>query len=620
MHTEHDALPVVAGNGDSSFFVAATLAALVLVGSALVYRKTFEQEPEREKLIHTSEQPTPGDMDTEKNQPLDGHKYADANGVSLTTHDPDSKESKSSRSKDRRRRGKDPLKEILKGGKKVKGTTTVHAKQFFAGQPVLDDLDNLNSILSSSTAASSTRTSTPDSLSRGSGKRTQPEDKLYHLTGTPPVGTVHSRTTSEVSQSNTGSQIPDQPHPHQHTRDRTASFTSVSDHHVSQSSSSSRNEIEDNTSILDKRNPDFLVRQTRESDPTPSIFSTIIQNNSDFSSEIVNHSLPSSVSSATTSGVITPATSPSLSYTSSKLVPHGGADSEFANNGSSSNCGPKNNPVSAGPSHAFGAADTKTRKQQLSLNPTPSKARSKTKTKAQSTWEWDNTGEVPPSSSSISASGIASAPTSSLITAPAFPSDIVYRKPPRLQPKSLWSKNAKNDGPSSISGSVSHPSLLSPTSGSFAPSPLLSPSISSYLEKVPSRVSKAAKEGEGGESEEERDATEDSYTQLEFPTLNPTSTTLASNGGSTASSSVAGMHLLPRFVIFCHCFSKKSLSRSKQSTHYTATSPRLAGTLNALWQHTTTLKFWFWVSATTFNTCLVRSNPARFAERRFGGC
>lgn len=545
MQTEHDALPVVAGNGDSSFLVAATLAALVLAGSALVYRKSFEQHPEHEKLTHTSDQPTPHDMDTEKNQPLDGHRYADPNGV--MTHDPDLKESKSSRSKDRRRRGKDPLKEILKGGKKLKGTTTIHAKQLFAGQPILDDLDNINNIPSPSTpTSSSTRNSTPDSLSRGSGKRTQPDDRLYNLTGLPPV---LSRPISEVSQSNTGSQIPDQPHLHQHTRDRTASFTSLSDHHVSQSSSSSHNETEDNTSILDERNPDFLIRQTRETDPTPSIFSAIIQNNSDFS-EIVNHSLPSSASSATTSGVITPATSPSLSYTSSKLVPHVGADSDFANNGSGSNCGPKNNPVATGPSHAFGAV-TKTRKQQMSPNPTSSKPRSKSKTKVQSTWEWDSMGEVPPSSSSNSASGIASAPTSSLITAPAFPPDIVYRKPPRLQPKSLWSKNAKNDGP--IPGSVSHPSLLSPTSGSFAPSDsaLLSPSISSYPEKVPSRVSKAAKEGEGGESEEERYTTDDSYTQLEFPTLNPTSATLASNGGSTASSSAAGKRLpLPFFFFF----------------------------------------------------------------------
>lgn len=562
MHTEHDALPVVAGNGDSSFFVAATLAAIVLAGSALVYRKTFEQQPEREKLTHISEQPTPDDMDAEKNQPLDGHRYADSDAVSLTTHDPDSKESKSSRSKDRRRRGKDPLKEILKGGKKVKGTTTIHAKQLFAGQPILDDLHNLNNIPTPSSPTSSTRNSTPDSLSRGSGKRTQPDDGLYNLTGAPPVGTLHSRPTSEVSQSNTGSKIPDQPHPHQHTRDRTASFASVSDHQESQSSSSSYNGNEDNTSNLDESNSGLLVRQTRETDPTPSIFSTTMQNNNDFS-EIVNHSLPSSASSVTTSGVITPATSPSLSYTSSKLVPHVGADSEFANNGSGSNCGPKNNPMAAGPSHAL-VADTKTRKSQSSPNPTPSKPRSKSKTKAQSTWEWDNTGEVPPSSFSISASGIASAPTTLLVTAPAFPPDIVYRKPPRLQPKSLWSKNTKNDGPSSIPGSVSHPSLLSPTSGSFGPSDsaLLSPSISSYLEKVPSRASRAGEDAEGGESEEERDATDGSYTQLEFPTLNPTSTTLASNGSSTASSSAAGMRL-PRFIIFsASFFSKNKLSRS----------------------------------------------------------
>ena len=552
MHTEHDALPVVAGNGGSSLFVAATLAALVLAGSALVYRKTFEQQPEREKLTHPSEQPTPDDMDTEKKQPLDVGRYADA--VS-SAHDPDSKESKSSRSKDRRRRGKDPLKENLKGGKKVKSTTTMAAKQLFTGQPTLDDLDNLNNIPTPSAPASSSTSSNPNSLSRGSGKRTQPDDGLYNLTGAP-VGAVHSRATSEVSQSNTGSEIPDQPHP---TRDRTASFASVSDHHVSQSSSSSHNGTEDNTSFLNERN---LIRQTREphlADPTPSIFSTIIPNN-----DFVNHSLPSSASSATTSCVITPATSPSLSYTSSKLVPHVAADSEFApNNGLRSDCGPKNNPVSADPSHALGA-DTKTRKLPLSLNPTPSKSKSKSKTNAQNMWEWDNTGEVPPSSS-ISASVIASAPTPSLVTAPAFPPDITYRKPPRLQPKSLWSKNAKNDGPSSIPGSVSHPSLLSPTSGSFVPSDsaLLSPSISSSLEKVPNRASKVAKEGEGGESEEERDTADDSYAQLEFPTLNPivsTSTTLASNSGSIASSSAAGM----RLSFFSVDDFLKFLSRSEQ--------------------------------------------------------
>jgi hypothetical protein len=92
-------------------------------------------------------------------------------------------------------------------------------------------------------------------------------------------------------------------------------------------------------------------------------------------------------------------------------------------------------------------------------------------------------------------------------------------------------------------GSVSHPSLLSPTSGSFVPSDsaLLSPSISSSLENVPNRVFKAV---EGDESDEER--ADDSYTQLEFPTLNPVvsfSTSLASSGGSITSSSGASMDL-----------------------------------------------------------------------------
>lgn len=94
-------------------------------------------------------------------------------------------------------------------------------------------------------------------------------------------------------------------------------------------------------------------------------------------------------------------------------------------------------------------------------------------------------------------------------------------------------------------------------------SALLSPSISSSLEKVPNRASKVAKEGEGGESEEERDTADDSYAQLEFPTLNPivsTSTTLASNSGSIASSSAAGM----RLSFFSVDDFLKFLSRSEQ--------------------------------------------------------
>jgi hypothetical protein len=39
-----------------------------------------------------------------------------------------------------------PAQGILKSGKKVKGTTTTHAKQFFTSQLILDDLDNLNNI------------------------------------------------------------------------------------------------------------------------------------------------------------------------------------------------------------------------------------------------------------------------------------------------------------------------------------------------------------------------------------------------------------------------------------------------------------------------------------------
>ena len=539
MHGDHDALPVA----DSSLFVAATLAALVLAGSALVYRQTYEQ---RGKLTQPSEQFTPGDADAEKHQPLDAH--SDATGASSSAHDPDSKDFKSSRSKDRRRRGKDPLKEILKGGKKLKSAATTPVKQSFSAKPILDDLDNLNninSILAPSTPASYfTTNGAASSFSRGSGKRAQQDDRTS-------VGTssVHSRTTSEVSHSNTGSRIPEQPHSHQ----RTHPSTSISEDRVltpSQSPSSSHNETEDNTSISEARETHLPV-------PTPRSFSTI-QNNDDLS-EILNRSAPSYSSCAssatnttTASCAITPATSPSLSSASSKLVSASGPVGELAPD---NRARPKNNPLE--PPHALDT-DTKSRnisrKQQLLPNPTPSKSKSKTNTNMSIPWEWDNAREAgsvsPSSSSSISASFIASTPTSSLITAPAFPPDIAYRKPPRLQSKSLWPKNTKNDASPSIPGSVSHPSLLSPTSASFVPpiSALLSPSVSSSLEKVPSRVSKVVEEGDRGGSEEveERDTLYDSYAQLEFPTLNPvvsTSSSLVSNGngGPIASSSAAGM-------------------------------------------------------------------------------
>ena len=551
MHGEHDALPVVASNGDRSLFVAATLAALVLAGSALVYRKTHEQQPQRGKLIQPFEQSTPDDMENETYQLLDAH----VDRLS-SAHDPDSKESKSSRSKDRRRRGKDPLKEILKGGKKLKTTPPTPVKQSFAGKPINDDLDNthflnnINNIPTPSTPASSITNSTSNSFSRGSGKRAQRDDDGTKSN----TFFVQSRTTSEVSQSNTGSRIP-APHPHQYVRNRTASSTSISEDHLlppsrSSSSSSSRNGTEDNTSISHERDPDILSRQARETHlaiPTPSIFSTT-QNNDDFG-EIVNHSLPSYSSSAssatnttTESCVITPATSPSPSLTSSKLVhvPSPGGVNLAPNNESGSDCGPKNNP----PSHALDTDRNTSRKEQQlrNPNPTPSKSKSKIKTSAPNPWEWNSAGDAVFFTPSSSSSASLSTPTSSLTAVPSFPPDIVYRKRPRLQPKPLWSKN---DASPSIPSSMSHPSLLSPISGNFVPvdSVLLSPSISSSLEKVSSRMSKVV-EGEGGESDEVdgRDTPDESYTQLEFPTLNPTvsnSSSLASNGN--ASSPTAGM-------------------------------------------------------------------------------
>jgi hypothetical protein len=70
-----------------------------------------------------------------------------------------------------------------------------------------------------------------------------------------------------------------------------------------------------------------------------------------------------------------------------------------------------------------------------------------------------------------------------------------------------------------------------------------------------------AEEDEGGESEEER--ADDSYMQIEFPTLNPivsTLTSLPSSGGPTASSSAAGTFSSFLCLVFFSDFYKKPRS------------------------------------------------------------
>ncbi|KAJ7632884.1 hypothetical protein FB45DRAFT_1003131 [Roridomyces roridus] len=100
MDSEQDSLHSAAINGDNAVLVATTLATLVLAGSALICRSG-----RRLRFPAFS-------------QPVDDSPEKDAVDASVT--DPAERPKNAARSKERRRRGKDPLKEVLKGGKKLK--------------------------------------------------------------------------------------------------------------------------------------------------------------------------------------------------------------------------------------------------------------------------------------------------------------------------------------------------------------------------------------------------------------------------------------------------------------------------------------------------------------------
>jgi hypothetical protein len=138
-HSENDPLSLPFASKDAvgvenKLFVAATVAAVVLAGSAIAYRHAASNHGSTKRLFWRDSQGFEEKSENEKN--VEGTVDPDAMAglrtvsTSTTTYatgqelEYNSTNStggnKSSRSKDRRKRGKDPLREALKSGKKLK--------------------------------------------------------------------------------------------------------------------------------------------------------------------------------------------------------------------------------------------------------------------------------------------------------------------------------------------------------------------------------------------------------------------------------------------------------------------------------------------------------------------
>lgn len=189
---EQDALPlpIVGGNAaaiaivENKTIMATAIAALILAGSAIVYRSrsnassssTREEQarPTTKVLASPNNEGEYEDGATMevRGMSADPDDISDltSTGLSKSAGDGEGKEGKSSRPKDRRRRGKDPLKEILKGGKKLKALSTTSP----SGSPKLPlstpktnhrGNDDLDATSPASPASSATSLLPPDTLS-----------------------------------------------------------------------------------------------------------------------------------------------------------------------------------------------------------------------------------------------------------------------------------------------------------------------------------------------------------------------------------------------------------------------------------------------------------------------
>lgn len=138
-NSENDplSLPFASKNAvpvENKLFVAATVAAVVLAGSAIAYRHVATNPGSAMRLFRKDSRGFEEELESEKN--VEGVVGLDAKigfrsvSTSTTTYATgqvlehnagnNALTSKSSRSKDRRKRGKDPLREVLKNGKKLK--------------------------------------------------------------------------------------------------------------------------------------------------------------------------------------------------------------------------------------------------------------------------------------------------------------------------------------------------------------------------------------------------------------------------------------------------------------------------------------------------------------------
>ncbi|KAH9475956.1 hypothetical protein JR316_0011521 [Psilocybe cubensis] len=240
---DHDALhlPILGdsstgasqGETNNRLLVVATLAAIVLAGSAIVYRTRPlysligpTQSDSGPKDAAQKVKEVEGSQGEEKGAERvqgasSGGGFETGTGVhngsssSLVPGSParmadefDTKESKSSRSKDRRRRGKDPLKEILKSEKKSKGlgSPTISAKDpSFAKSPAGKDPSSPSSPMSSLFSDSQlTRTdNAKNNKTRRVPQREKsnigPDDTMSQAQGSAPGSTsvTLSRGTSE---------------------------------------------------------------------------------------------------------------------------------------------------------------------------------------------------------------------------------------------------------------------------------------------------------------------------------------------------------------------------------------------------------------------------------------
>jgi len=641
MHdADHDALPVSLDGADATItnrmLVVATLTALLLAGSAMVYRarpflltavsNTAASEKESGALSLDREQDkrkAVGQGNSAGEGVVGGAENPGPTPPALATKpvlDSDSsKDSKSSRSKDRRRRGKDPLKEILKGGKKAKiltpsltapsksvPSTPVKTSQCdYNNEPENDnepgDDDDVPEYEQHASPASSSASLLPDStthsLSRAKGKRAQRNPSIDLTAGTH-LSSTHSRaaSNSEVSQKQHLESDP-QAHYHDHPpsylasvsasedndgrpHSRTSSYSSSSlshphtnphppivsmnEKHIDPGRSSHlrthsavprfdennqahRTDLapgSDSSRVEDAGEGEGYSGKSvwlRDSSTSPSIVTTTTttarlvdadgfskpksksktkaSTSSASSSVSMDTTTTTGTTSMTSSLMMTRATSPSLSDMSKRtpiVATHDNHDNDTPT-----------------PPLATGTKAKNSRKAQFVANSSPKKGDNK----PPNSWSWDGAGAVDdPSSSALDAAAaniIASVTGVERSSKERGKDSDSYKRPPRLQrvKGGAATFSAVATSSTGLTTAASHPaSLYSQTNTSFAG---LAGSVSfSAASPLSSLSPTGVGEGEVVMEEELSTREREEEETFTFPTLNPTTTSGASNFAS----------------------------------------------------------------------------------------